>query len=106
MGKLTFVEHDGQTHEVSITPGSTLLSLALENDVPGIDADCGGACGCATCHVILTTEGLAQVGPPHEDEKQMLSLTPDQTETSRLACQVEISGDHAGMVVRLPEFQM
>ena len=78
---------------------------AMDNDVPGIDADCGGECSCATCHVILTDEWYFRLGEPSSDEEAMLGMNPEITPTSRLSCQIEVSEELDGIRVELPEFQ-
>ena len=106
MATLTLIEHNGTQHTVGIEPGKTLMELATENAVPGIDADCGGGCACGTCHVIVNPEWFAATGTAQDDELQLLSMTPEREDTSRLACQIEATADMHGMVVHLPEFQM
>lgn len=106
MIRVVFVEHDGNEHAVEAEDGASLMQAAMNNLVPGIDADCGGECSCATCHVIVTDEWFDKVGGASEAESAMLQLTPERTSTSRLACQIRISGRLDGLVVRLPEFQM
>ncbi|MDX1694270.1 MAG: 2Fe-2S iron-sulfur cluster-binding protein [Ketobacteraceae bacterium] len=106
MGSITFIEHDGTEHVAEIEEGKSLMQTALDNCVPGIDADCGGSCACGTCHVIVDAQWIAKAGSATESEMQMLDLTPEKSDTSRLSCQVEISEAMDGMVVRLPEFQM
>lgn len=106
MGSITFIEHDGAEHDVEIETGQSLMQLATDNAVPGIDADCGGECACGTCHVIVNREWFAKTGGIDDNEQQMLEMTPEQAETSRLACQITVSEALDGMVVRLPEFQM
>lgn len=106
MGKITFIEHDGTEHLAEIEEGKSLMQAALDNGVPGIDADCGGSCACGTCHVIVDAQWLAKTGSATEVEEQMLDLTPEKAASSRLSCQVQLSELMDGMVVRLPEFQM
>ena len=106
MGTLTFVEHDESAHTVTIEPGRSLMQLATENAVPGIDADCGGDCACGTCHIILAPATFAELGAPDATELQMLDMTPEREPTSRLACQVTATEQLDGATVRLPEFQM
>ncbi len=106
MGSITFIEHDGTRHDVEIEVGQSLMRMAMNHGVPGIDADCGGACACGTCHVIVEPEWADKTGSAGVDELQMLDLTPERTNTSRLSCQINVSDDMHGMVVRLPEFQM
>ena len=106
MGKITFIEHDGTEHLAEIEEGKSLMQAALDNGVPGIDADCGGSCACGTCHVIVDAQWLAKTGSATDVEEQMLDLTPEKAASSRLSCQVQLSELMDGMVVRLPEFQM
>ncbi len=106
MANMTFIEHDGTEHAVNIEEGKSLMQTAMDNGVPGIDADCGGACACGTCHVIVDPGWIAVTGEIGGDEQQLLDMTPDITSTSRLACQITTSNEMDGMVVRLPEFQM
>lgn len=106
LGKITFIEHDGTEHVVEFEAGSTLKDIAVGNAIPGIDADCGGECACGTCHVIVAKEWFSKTGAPGQNEEQMLSMTPERAETSRLGCQVRTTEAMDGMIVRLPEFQM
>ncbi len=104
MAKIKFIEHDGTEHDVEVSEGS-VMRAAIDNLVPGIDADCGGECSCATCHVIVTADWVDVVGPPGDQEKSMLDLNPDAGENSRLSCQIPVTDTIDGLVVRLPEFQ-
>ena len=106
MTTITFIEHDGTEHAVPLQPGSSLMQTAIDNGVPGIDADCGGSCACGTCHVIVDTAWFDRLGSMAPEEQQMLDMTPERSESSRLACQVQTTEVMDGMVVRLPEFQM
>jgi 2Fe-2S ferredoxin len=106
MGNITFIEHDGKQHEVELEVGKSLMQIAMDNGVPGIDADCGGACACGTCHVIVDSKWIKAAGSINEDELQMLEMTPEKKPTSRLSCQIKASDAMDGMVVHLPEFQM
>lgn len=106
MGKITFISHDNTEHLVDLEAGSSLMQTAVNNAIPGIDADCGGSCACGTCHVIIASQWFNKTGTPGDTEKQMLEMTPECAETSRLACQVITTEVMDGMVVRLPEFQM
>lgn len=105
MPKITYIEHDGTTHEVDAEVGSTVMNTALDNLVPGIDADCGGECSCATCHVMLEGDWMAKVGQPGETEESMLDLNPERESNSRLSCQIRVTEELNGLVVNLPEFQ-
>jgi 2Fe-2S ferredoxin len=106
MGRITFVEHDGTEHEVELESGKSLMQIAMDNGVPGIDADCGGACACGTCHVIVDAKWIGTTGNVGADELQMLDMTPEKAATSRLSCQIQVTDAMAGMVLHLPEFQM
>lgn len=106
MSSITIIEHDGTEHKLPVEEGVSLMELATNNGVPGIDADCGGACACGTCHVIVDGAWSEKVGAPTVEENQMLDLTPERATTSRLSCQVQVTAELDGLVVRLPEFQM
>ena len=106
MGKITFVEFDGEEEQAEIVEGQSLMQVATENGVRGIDADCGGDCACGTCHVILDSEWFKKSGEQSEEELQMLDLTPEREPTSRLSCQVKVTEEMDGMTVKLPEYQM
>lgn len=106
MGVITLIEHDGTEHQVDIEEGKSVMQLAMDNGVPGIDADCGGSCACGTCHVIVDAKWSCKSGVASHNEKQMLGLTPEHSETSRLSCQIMATETMDGMIVRLPEFQM
>ena len=105
MTRILFIEHDGTEHEVEAKNGRSLMLAAFDNMVPGIDADCGGECACATCHVMLADDAYAALGPPSETEDQMLDLNPERSPTSRLSCQIPVTDALDGLTVRLPEFQ-
>ena len=106
MGSLTFIEHNGNQHKVDIEKGRSVMQLAMDNGVPGIDADCGGACACGTCHVIVDKEWLSVIGSANYEESQMLDMTPEKAETSRLSCQITATDAMDGMLINIPEFQM
>ena len=106
MTQILFVEHDGSEHVVEAENGVSLMQAAVNNGVPGIDADCGGECSCATCHIIVAEDWYDKVGEPSTCEGSMLELTPERAPTSRLACQIEIRGELNGLVALLPKFQM
>lgn len=106
MANITFVTYAGKEYVVDIEEGKTLMQTAIDNGVPGIDADCGGSCACGTCHVILEKRWLAVVGGASASELQMLDMSAEKTDFSRLSCQVSVSDALDGMVVHLPEFQV
>lgn len=105
MPRIVFVEASGTHHEVSVEEGLTLMEAAVSNNVPGIDADCGGACACATCHVFIDGTWAAQLSAQSEMEVSMLDFAEHVRDTSRLACQITLTKDHDGMVVTLPDAQ-
>ena len=105
MPKITYIEHDGTTHEIDAEVGSTVMNAALDNLVPGIDADCGGECSCATCHVMVEKSWFEKIGGPNDTEESMLDLNPERQENSRLSCQIPVTDELDGLVVNLPEFQ-
>jgi 2Fe-2S ferredoxin len=106
LGTITFIEHDQTEHVVKFKAGCSVMQIAVDNAIPGIDGDCGGECACGTCHVIVSDDWFRKTGTPGDDEEQMLSMTPERTGTSRLSCQIVVTDEMDGMTVRLPEFQM
>ncbi len=105
MVKVTFIEHGGQEHEVEAQEGLTLMEVAVKAGVPGIDADCGGACACATCHVYVDAGFQSATGEPSPMEESMLDFASERKDTSRLSCQIGIDAKLEGLKVTLPEFQ-
>lgn len=105
MTKIKFIQHDGTETVVEAVNGMSVMNAAIDNLVPGIDADCGGECSCATCHVVVSDTWFGIVGKPSEQEESMLDLNPDREANSRLSCQIEVTDELDGLVVQLPEFQ-
>ena len=105
MAKITYIEHDGTEHVVEVKNGLSVMEGAIRNNVPGIDADCGGACACATCHVYVDEAFLAQTGGASPMEESMLDFADNVQPNSRLSCQIRVSDDLDGLIVRLPENQ-
>jgi len=105
MPKITFIQFDGTETSIDAEIGTTVMNTALDNLIPGIDADCGGECSCATCHVLVDESWMEKVGQPNESEESMLDLNPDRATNSRLSCQINVSDDLDGLIVNLPEFQ-
>jgi 2Fe-2S ferredoxin len=103
--KITFLQHSGTVDEVAGVVGSSLMKAAVSNGVPGIDADCGGACACGTCHVFIEPEWVALTGEASEAEFAMLEYQENRQPTSRLACQITLTGALDGLTVRLPKGQ-
>lgn len=106
MPTITLIEYSGASHTIDADTGKSLMQNAVDNGVPGIDADCGGACACGTCHCFVEPAWQQASGEPDAMEEAMLGMRPDRTELSRLSCQIQVTEDLDGMVVRLPEFQM
>ncbi len=105
MAKITYIEHDGTQHVHEGEDGMTVMEVAIKNSVPGIDADCGGACACATCHVYVDENWLGKVGERTEMEEDMLDFAFEVQDNSRLSCQIKVSGQIDGLVVTMPEKQ-
>ena len=106
MGTIKFINHEGKQHVVELEDGKSLMQLAMDNGVQGIDADCGGECACGTCHVMVGKQWLSLVGSPNNEELQMLEMTPEKQANSRLSCQIKVTDAMDGMEVHVPEFQM
>lgn len=105
MIKIEFVLATGDTQVVDIAPGFSLMEAAVQNDVPGIIGECGGACACGTCHVHISPEWSAVVGPAQGAEMEMLELASDYRQSSRLACQIRLKEALDGLVVEVPASQ-
>ncbi len=105
MTKLTYIAHDGTQFDVDAENGSTVIENAIRNAVPGIEAECGGACACATCHVYVDEAWTAEVGEPEAMEEDMLDFAYDVRPNSRLSCQIKVRDALNGLVVRVPERQ-
>jgi ferredoxin, 2Fe-2S len=105
MPTVTFIEHDGTPHSVAVPLGASLMEGAVDNAVPGIDADCGGNCACATCHVYIEPEWIAATGDRTDMEESMLGFAAGTEDNSRLACQIPITEQLDGLVVRMPDGQ-
>jgi 2Fe-2S ferredoxin len=105
MTKLTYIAHDGTQFDVDAENGSTVMENAIRNAVPGIEAECGGACACATCHVYVDEAWTAEVGDPEAMEEDMLDFAYDVRPNSRLSCQIKVRDALDGLVVRVPERQ-
>ena len=105
MPKITFIDSDGTARTVEGEIGSTVMETAIRNSIPGIEAECGGACACATCHVNVDKAWREQTGEPSPMEEDMLDFGYDVRPTSRLSCQIKVSEALDGLVVRTPEKQ-
>lgn len=105
MPKITFVDFEGTSRVVDAAVGDSVMETALAQDVPGIDADCGGACACATCHVYINEEWTHRIGKAEDLESEMLSVAEEVRDNSRLSCQVVITDEMDGLVISTPESQ-
>ena len=105
MPKITYIEPNGTERTVEVPEGWTVMEGAVKNRIPGIDADCGGACACATCHVYVDPAWLQKLVPRQEMEEQMLDFAQDVKPNSRLSCQIKVSPALDGFVVRTPKTQ-
>jgi len=106
MPKITYIEHSGTRHVVDAKSGQTAMEAAIANMVPGIVAECGGACSCATCHVYVDEAWTERVGGPSEMEEDMLDFAFDVRPTSRLSCQIKLTDELDGLVLYVPEEQV
>ncbi|MCB1421453.1 MAG: 2Fe-2S iron-sulfur cluster binding domain-containing protein [Nitratireductor sp.] len=105
MPKITYLTHDGKSHEVDAAVGTTVMENAIKNSVPGIEAECGGACACATCHVYVDEAWWEKTGEADIMEADMLDFAYEPKENSRLSCQIKVTEELDGLVVRIPEKQ-
>ena len=105
MAKIHFVDHTGETRTVEVENGATVMEAAIRNAVPGIEAECGGACACATCHVYVDEAWREKVGEPSPMEEDMLDFAYEVKPNSRLSCQMKVREDFDGLVVTTPERQ-
>jgi 2Fe-2S ferredoxin len=105
VAKITYIEHNGTEHVVEVPNGLSVMQGAVNNDIPGIDADCGGACACATCHVFVDPDWFALTGEKESMEMSMLDFANGTEPNSRLSCQIQVSDKLDGLIVRMPENQ-
>ena len=105
MAKIHFVDHTGEKRTIEVENGATVMEAAIRNAIPGIEAECGGACACATCHVYVDAEWLEKTGSRSAMEESMLDFAENVEENSRLSCQIKVSDELDGLVVRMPESQ-
>jgi 2Fe-2S ferredoxin len=105
MAKITFIQSDGTSQVVDGEVGLTVMEVAKKALIPGIEAECGGACSCATCHVYVDDAWTEKVGKPSEMEEDMLDFAFEVKEQSRLCCQIKVTPELEGLVVRVPDKQ-
>lgn len=105
MPKITYIDSNGTSRDVEAKVGTSIMEAAVQNMIPGIDADCGGACACATCHVYVAEEWAEKLSPKDDMEESMLDFAEEVQEHSRLSCQLLMSEELDGIVVSTPENQ-
>ena len=105
MPKITYIEHNGKSHEIEVSNGLTVMEGAVQNNVPGIDADCGGSCACATCHVYVDKKWFNKLSNKESAEEDMLDMAFEPKTSSRLSCQLTVSNELDGLVVNMPSKQ-
>ena len=105
MPKITYIEHNGKTHNVEVPNELSVMEGAIQNNIPGIDADCGGACACATCHIYVDEKWFNKLPSKSEAEQDMLDMAIEPNKFSRLGCQITVNDDLDGMVVKMPSKQ-
>ena len=103
--KVTYVEENGTAHTVEVAEGWSLMEGAVKHLIPGIDADCGGACACATCQVYVAPGWEDKLPPKNDMEETMLDFAPEVEANSRLSCQIKVTAALDGLVVRMPKSQ-
>jgi len=106
MPKITYIEHSGKTHTIEVANGLSVMEGAVQNNIPGIDADCGGSMACATCHVYVKEEWFNKLTKKEDGEEDMLDMAFEPKKNSRLSCQLMVSDQLDGLVVNLPKKQV
>jgi 2Fe-2S ferredoxin len=105
MPKITYIEHNGKFHTIDVPKGLSVMEGAIQKNIPGIDADCGGSMACATCHVYVKEEWFDKLPKKEDGEEDMIDLAYEPNKFSRLSCQLVVSDELEGLVVNLPEKQ-
>ena len=105
MAKITFITKDATVHEIDVQSGLTVMEAAVQNDIPGIDADCGGGMACATCHVYVKEDWFNKLPKKEDGEEDMLDMAFEPKQNSRLSCQIVVSDELDGLVVNIPSKQ-
>ena len=106
MPKITYIEYNGKTHTIDVGKGLSVMEGAVQNNISGIDADCGGGMACATCHVYVKEEWFDKLPKKEDGEEDMIDMAFEPKKNSRLSCQLMISDQLDGLVVNLPEKQV
>ena len=105
MPKITYIEHNGKSHEIEVANGLSVMEGAIQNNIPGIDADCGGSCACATCHVYVDEKWFIKLPKKDSAEEDMLDMAYEPKKFSRLSCQLSVTNELDGLVVKMPSKQ-
>ena len=105
MPKITYIEHNGKSHTLDVENGLSVMEGAIQNNIPGIDADCGGSCACATCHVYVDEKWFKKLSNKESAEQDMLDVAFEPNSFSRLSCQIIVSDELNGLVVKMPSKQ-
>ena len=105
MPKITYIEQNGKSHVVEVPNGLSVMEGAVQNNIPGIDADCGGSCACATCHVYVDEKWFSKLPNKEDAEEDMLDMAFEPNKSSRLTCQITVIDDLDGLVVKMPSKQ-
>ena len=105
MPKITYIEHSGKSHTIEVPKELSVMEGALQNNIPGIDADCGGACACATCHVYVDEKWFIKLPKKDSAEEDMLDMAFEPKKFSRLSCQLTVTNELDGLVVKMPSKQ-
>ena len=105
MAKITYIEHTNKKHIVEVPNNMSVMEGAVQNNIPGIDADCGGSMACATCHVYVDEKWFNKLEKKDESEEDMLDMAYQPNKFSRLSCQLVVSDEHDGLIVRMPSKQ-
>ena len=105
MAKITYITHDNQNHTIDVQNGLSVMEGAVQNDIPGIDADCGGGMACATCHVYVNNEWFDKLPSKEDGEEDMLDMAFEPKKNSRLSCQIIVSDELDGLTISIPQKQ-
>ena len=105
MPKITYIEHNGESHEIEVANGLSVMEGAVQNNISGIDADCGGSCACATCHVYVDEKWFDKLSKKESSEEDMLDMAYEPKKFSRLSCQLTVTNELDGLVVKMPSKQ-
>ena len=105
MPKITYIEHSGKSHTIDVANGLSVMEGAVQNNIPGIDADCGGGMACATCHVYVKEEWFDKLSKKEDGEEDMLDMAFEPKKNSRLSCQLVVSDEIDGLIVNIPSKQ-